>query len=251
MRLGIGLLQVGDQLLSLGDHLQESATRVEVLLVFLQMQGEAFNLFSKEGDLIFWGPRVLLVPLDFFGDSIFLLVRQRHSVIQPYSRVFLQEGTKVRYKKNITYPPYHDSLFLTRCPKNVSMMCPNPADNLNKENALQLEFLVRKPGKKGLSNVLRIDANTSMAKAVLGPATLTGLAGQGVLNAIFSDPPKDSIDIRFDSGKGVVRLHVKNQAGITLNGNGLGKDVIALPANSGDCTLNIRGFQLLVRAQGH
>ncbi len=86
MRLRIRLLEIRDQLLPLGNHLEESATGMEILLVFLEVEGQALDLLGKEGNLILRGSRVLLVPLDFLGDSILLLVRQRHSVIQPYSR---------------------------------------------------------------------------------------------------------------------------------------------------------------------
>ena len=86
MRLRIRLLEIRNQFLSLGNHLEESAAGMEVLLVFLQMQGQALDLFGEKGDLVLRRTGVLLVPLDFLGDSILLLVRQRHSVIQPYSR---------------------------------------------------------------------------------------------------------------------------------------------------------------------
>lgn len=99
MRFGIGLFEVGDQLLSLGDHLQESATRVEVLLVLLQMEGKPFDLLGEEGDLVFRRPRILLMPFHFLRYPILLLVRQRHSIIQPYLRIFLKRDTRVRYKK--------------------------------------------------------------------------------------------------------------------------------------------------------
>jgi hypothetical protein len=104
MRLWIRLLQIGDQLLPLGNHLEESATGMEVLLVFLEVEGQALDLFGKEGNLILRGACVLLVPLDFLGDSILLLVRQRHSVIQPYSRISSADVTpKYATKKIITY----------------------------------------------------------------------------------------------------------------------------------------------------
>lgn len=127
MRLWVGLLEIGNELLSFGNHLQESATGMEVLLIFLEMESQALDLLGKEGYLILRRTGILLMPLDFLGNSILLLVRQRHSVIQPYPRTSSEDAApKYATKKIITHSQYHALFFLTRWAKNVSMICPNP-----------------------------------------------------------------------------------------------------------------------------
>lgn len=74
MRLRIRLLEIRNQFLSLGNHLEESATRVKILLILLEVKSQALDLLGKECDLILRGARVLLVALDFFGYSVFLLI---------------------------------------------------------------------------------------------------------------------------------------------------------------------------------
>lgn len=73
----IGFLEIAHEALPLRDHLEESAARMKVFLVFLQMIGQFLDPFGKHRDLILWRSRILLVPFHLLS-RFCLLFRRQH-----------------------------------------------------------------------------------------------------------------------------------------------------------------------------
>lgn len=75
----IGLLEIIHEFLSLGNHLEQSAAGMEILLVLLEVSGQLLDPFREKGDLVFRRTGILVVPLHFLGDLFLLLRVERHS----------------------------------------------------------------------------------------------------------------------------------------------------------------------------
>lgn len=123
------------------------------------------------------------------------------------------------------------------------MICPNPADNLNKENALQLVIqAANNRNKKAF-----IKAPSSYDTLHLEPRTLQGVTSLEFLNAVFPNP-EDRIKVTFDAEANLAKLDFGNRRLITWNG-GAPRPTVTVPRNSGKFTLGIRGLTLLVSLQ--
>ena len=70
--LNILALEVVQQVAALADELEQATAGVEVLLVFLEVPGEAFNAGGKQGYLNFRGAGVAFMLGVSFDNSLFL-----------------------------------------------------------------------------------------------------------------------------------------------------------------------------------
>src|ERR1051326_4297312 len=89
-------LQVLQQLAPLVHHLEQATPRMVVLLVLLEMGGQAVDAFGQEGDLDFGRPGVTLVPLEFCRNGTLLLDTQRHFPGTPAFRSIFRGGAFYR-----------------------------------------------------------------------------------------------------------------------------------------------------------
>ncbi len=62
------LFQIFHVRLSVSHHREQSSTRVVVLRIFLQMEGELFDALTKYGNLNSRRARILVVDLGFFDN---------------------------------------------------------------------------------------------------------------------------------------------------------------------------------------
>jgi hypothetical protein len=123
------------------------------------------------------------------------------------------------------------------------MMCPNPADNFNKESALQLVIQAANNRKRKV----HIEPQWPFNTLLLEPCTLQGVTSLEFLNAVFPNP-EDRIKVTFDADADLAKLDFGNRRLITWNG-GAPRPTVTVPRNSGKFTLGIRGLNLLVSLQ--
>ena len=79
--LNIFALEVVQQVAALADELEQATAGVEVLLVFLEVPGEAFNAGGKQSYLDFRGTGVAFMLGVSFDNSLFLGGVHNHSDI--------------------------------------------------------------------------------------------------------------------------------------------------------------------------
>src|SRR5690606_11378139 len=78
------LLEVGEQATALVDHHQQTAARVVVLVVILEVLGQVADPFGKDRDLHFGRTRVTLRAGVIGNDFLLLFGGNRHSLTPRY-----------------------------------------------------------------------------------------------------------------------------------------------------------------------
>ena len=76
--LGIGLLEVGQQAATLVHHLEQSATRMMILVVVGEMLGQVLDARGQQGDLYFRRAGIVLATTVVGDDLAGLFDWERH-----------------------------------------------------------------------------------------------------------------------------------------------------------------------------
>lgn len=105
-RLLIHFFKIGHELLATGHHLEQSAARMKIFRVLLEMRRELLDLFGEQNNLILWRTSVLFVPFERSGHLFLLLIRQGHSHCVSNDRV----GSSTRlHRAQIKISQKHDT----------------------------------------------------------------------------------------------------------------------------------------------